>query len=93
MQIDEGHNIAIKSNSDKKTNIKDISSLFSFGEKLDGGLSDGIPDSKFDKKQLESGIKIEMEHTDDKEKAKEIAKDHLVEDPDYYVKLLKYIEK
>lgn len=39
------------------------------------------------KDQLEKGIKVEMEHTDDPEKAKEIAKDHLWEDPDYYTKL------
>ena len=41
------------------------------------------------KKQLEMGVKVEMEHTDDKEKAKEIAMDHLWEDPTYYTKLKK----
>lgn len=30
------------------------------------------------------GTKVEMEHTDDREKAKKIALDHLHEDPDYY---------
>lgn len=44
------------------------------------------------KKQLNKGIKVEMEHTDDKGKAKEIAMDHLFEDPKYYDKLEK-IEK
>lgn len=41
------------------------------------------------KKQLNKGIKIESEHTKDKSKAKEIAMDHLWEDPNYYDKLKK----
>jgi hypothetical protein len=41
------------------------------------------------KKQLNMGIRVEMEHTDNKEKAKEIAMDHLYEDPKYYTKLSK----
>ena len=36
------------------------------------------------KKELELGTKDEKEHTDDESKAKEIAKDHLVGNPDYY---------
>lgn len=44
------------------------------------------------KKQLEMGMKVETEHTDDKEKAKEIAFDHLWEDPKYYSKLSKIEE-
>lgn len=39
------------------------------------------------KKQLENGIKVEMEHTSKIEVAKEIALDHLNERPDYYIKL------
>lgn len=41
------------------------------------------------KKQLDKGIKVEMEHTNIKAKAKEIAMDHLDEDPKYYDKLAK----
>jgi hypothetical protein len=44
------------------------------------------------KKQLEMGMKVETEHTDDKDKAKEIAFDHLWEDPKYYSKLSKIEE-
>ena len=40
-------------------------------------------------KQLNKGVKVEMEHTDDKNRAKEIAMDHLWEDPNYYDKLKK----
>jgi hypothetical protein len=41
------------------------------------------------KKELSMGIKVEMEHTKDKTKAKEIAMDHLWENPSYYSKLKK----
>jgi hypothetical protein len=41
---------------------------------------------------LNNGIKVELEHTNDKEIAKEIALDHLYEDPKYYEKLKKIEE-
>lgn len=41
------------------------------------------------KKELNKGIKVEMEHTNDKKIATEIAMDHLFEDPNYYSKLKK----
>jgi uncharacterized coiled-coil protein SlyX len=56
-------------------------------DKLKGGLADDSKPSEFDAKQLEMGIRHEMEHTDDKSVAKEIAMDHLKEDPEYYTKL------
>jgi hypothetical protein len=40
-------------------------------------------------KQLNTGIKVEKEHTDNLKQAKEIAMDHLWEDPKYYDKLKK----
>ncbi|MDP3986716.1 MAG: DUF5661 family protein [Nanoarchaeota archaeon] len=55
-------------------------------KKLRGGDE---PDSQFDPEQLRNGIKVESEHTDNPEIAKQIAKAHLLEDPDYYVKLAK----
>ena len=54
---------------------------------IPGGVGDDRLDSDFDSEQLQAGIQVEMEHTDDPEKAKEIAKDHLSEDPEYYKKL------
>jgi hypothetical protein len=39
--------------------------------------------------QIKKGVGIESEHTDDKEKAKEIAMDHITEFPDYYDRLEK----
>jgi hypothetical protein len=38
-------------------------------------------------KEFEMGVKEEMEHADEELIAKEIALDHLVEDPEYYTKL------
>jgi hypothetical protein len=62
------------------------------GDKIPGGLADKGAPEDLDPKQLELGIGVEMEHTDDKAVAKEIALDHLTEDPEYYSKL-KTIEK
>lgn len=47
----------------------------------------GKLDRMFDRIQLDKGTKIEMEHTDDPEVAKAIAKAHLTESPKYYVYL------
>jgi len=61
-------------------------------DKIPGGLADNKEPKDFDTKQLNKGIKIETEHTNDKEIAKEIAMDHITEDKKYYDKLEK-IEK
>lgn len=55
------------------------------------GLADkkGITEMDVDPKELEMGIKVEMEHTEDPVIAKKIALDHLAEIPDYYTRLLK----
>lgn len=71
-------------------------------EKLKGGQSDNMSlnDMTTDsgeykitlqqlKDQLKKGIKVEMEHTNDPKIAKEIAMDHISEDPAYYDKLEK----
>lgn len=57
-------------------------------------------DKEYDTEQLKAGTEIEMEHVKhikDEKRAQEIAeqtaKDHLDEDPDYYKKLVQYIEK
>jgi len=71
--------------------------------KLKGGKSDKLSlqqiADKFDvslekiKAQLEKGVGVEMEHTTDKEKATEIATDHISEFPDYYDRLNKMEKK
>lgn len=72
-------------------------------EKLDGGRADkmslGDIATKFKvditklTKQFIQGVKVEMEHSDNKQIAKEIAMDHLSEDPKYYEKLKKIENK
>lgn len=67
--------------------------------KLKGGLSDKMKPEDLAKKhetsiksilsQLKKGMEVEKEHTNDEEKAKEIAMDHIYEDPKYYDKLSK----
>lgn len=47
------------------------------------------PDSKFDKRQLRMGMKVEMEHTYCSKIAKMIAKAHLNERKNYYTLLNK----
>lgn len=42
----------------------------------------------YNQKQVEMGIKIEMEHTTDPLLAEKIARDHLAEIPDYYTRLM-----
>lgn len=44
-------------------------------------------DPKVLDKELEMGIKEELEHTTDRKKAREVALDHLAEKPHYYTKL------
>lgn len=51
--------------------------------------SENFTEKDADKKELEMGIKVEMEHTKNKAIAKRIALDHLAEFGDYYTRLLK----
>lgn len=79
-----------------KENINEIN-------KLKGGKADKLtiqdiankfktPISKIEG-QIKKGLKVEMEHTNDKEKALEIVMDHLTEFPDYYDRLNKMEKK
>lgn len=67
---------AIKGGKSDDLSLEDIAKKFN------------VPLSKI-KQQLELGIKVESEHSDDKEKQREIAMDHLAEIPDYYDRLKK----
>ena len=66
-------------------------------DKIAGGLAKGLSLNDIAEKhgvsvdmmvaEFKKGIAVEMEHTTDREVAKEIALDHLFEDPKYYTKL------
>lgn len=57
------------------------------GNRIEGGKAAGRKPSDFNSLQLQMGIREEMEHTKDPAIAREIAMDHLAEDPAYYTKL------
>ena len=56
-------------------------------DRIHGGRADGMSPADFDSRQLRIGTAHELEHTNDRAKAREIAMDHLAEDPDYYERL------
>ena len=56
-------------------------------KKIRGLLKSARPDSAYNKRQLNAGIKVEMEHTRSKAVAKRITKHHLDEFPNYYIEL------
>jgi hypothetical protein len=67
------------------------------GDQIPGGLAKGMTLNDIAQKhgmsvdmlvaEFKKGIQTEMEHTTDREMAKEITMDHLFEDPQYYTKL------
>lgn len=67
--------------------ISESGSQLKVADLLPGGLGDNKPDRDFASSSLLQGIKHETEHTKRRPIAKEIAKDHLSEDPAYYRKL------
>jgi len=58
-----------------------------YRERLPGGLASGLSPKDFDPIALRKGTEVELEHTGDRAIAREIAMDHLTEDPRYYEKL------
>ena len=68
-------------------------------EEIMGGMGDKhtiqsladkhVVDVELIQQQLEMGIDVEMEHTDDRDVSSSIAMDHLAEDPQYYTHLKK----
>ena len=61
-------------------------------EYIPGGRAEGKEAEDYDKKQIDMGKKVELEHTPDKNVSTEISKDHLEEIPDYYTRLKKMEE-
>jgi len=75
----------------KGGSLKKMNTIEAYLRKLSEsvGKHRNVPDSNYDEKELQMGIEIEKEHTDSEEIAKQIAKDHLEECPDYYTRLKK----
>lgn len=78
-------------------NLKKEIGIITEADTIDGGLADNKSPEYIAHKHhapielielmIEWGIEVEMEHTSDMEIAKEIAMDHLMEDPLYYKKI------
>jgi hypothetical protein len=71
--------------SESTEDIDFIESFIKKGRAVEKGFTEKDADSK----ELEMGIKVEYEHTDNKEISKRIALDHLAECKDYYTRLAK----
>lgn len=56
-------------------------------DELPGGMGDNLSTQDVDQAELQKGIEHEKEHTQDEALAKEIALDHLAENPRYYSEL------
>ena len=59
-------------------------SIDEYSNTIKGGKGDELNASDVNSNELELGIAVEMEHTNNKKQAKEIALDHLSENPKYY---------
>ena len=76
--------------SDEKTGMAALMKALKACKKSDqlaGGKGDTKEISDFDAKEVEMGLRVEMEHTNNLQLAREIVADHLSEDPLYYSKL------
>lgn len=62
----------------------------SHNDVLPGGVGDSTDVSEVDQSELALGLRHEMEHTNDPVIAREIAIDHLTEDPLYYTNLQRF---
>jgi hypothetical protein len=85
-------NVINEINSDKEhwERIRNVinSPIYHSKQKLNGlAQKQSKDESDFNPEELQKGIGIEMEHTDDEETAKTIALDHLTENPKYYTDL------
>jgi hypothetical protein len=60
---------------------------------IPGGKAKGVPASAFPQDQIQKGVQVEQEHTNNPAIAQEIAKDHLTEAKDYYDPRLDKMEK
>ena len=56
---------------------------------LKGGKGDNTDPNDLNQEQLNIGIEVEKEHSNDIKTRKKIAVDHLTEKPNYYTKLIK----
>ncbi len=87
----KGHLSTVGGSSEIKSGYNFFSAFKALHEgkkqKLKGGKGDKLTADQVNYYEFTKGWKHELEHTDDIDKAKEIAIDHLAEDPNYYTRL------
>lgn len=80
--------VACYTNIEKSSNTEELIPGGVSANKTNKDLADKYKvDVESINRKLEEGCKVEMEHTNSEQIAKEIAMDHLYEDIDYYEKL------
>jgi hypothetical protein len=62
-------------------------------DQIEGGIGDETDPEDLDPEEYHAGEEVEMEHTNDPTIAREIARDHLTEDPRYYTHLKEMEER
>lgn len=85
--VDTTHNPLLPPTGMKGTSIGGLETYDLGLDKTDlipGGIADKKQPGDFDQEQLGIGTLLEMEHTKDENLAREIAMDHLAENPNYY---------
>lgn len=84
-QIIESSNEPVIEKFDFKSSLQKMTEAAK--QKIKGGKGDKLNPDDVNYHEFQKGWKHELEHTDDVDKAKEIALDHLAEDPMYYTHL------
>ena len=74
----------VTENLNEFNGYKFVDSINEFKDMIPGGKGDGLDPADVDPKEFLVGTAVEMEHSDQKAIAQEIALDHLAENPKYY---------
>ncbi len=95
MHIDSGNMILFKKAKIESKNMDEKEMVKTFKQFADNGRANEkkITEKDVDPQELAMGIKVEMEHTTDKNTAQRIALDHLAEIKTYYTRLAKMEEE
>ena len=97
-QLNKGEDYEVRYNAKNPRKLAEGGEIENIGRLAKGKTLQQIADIHnvtlaYIEKQMNRGAKVEMEHTTDENIARTIAKDHLFENPDYYIMLSKMENK
>lgn len=97
-QLNKGEDYEVRYNKQHPRKLEKGGEIENIGRLAKGKTLQQIADIHnvtfaYIEKQMNRGAKVEMEHTTDENIARTIAKDHLFENPDYYIMLSKMEKK